>query len=127
VKAPWTPWNVTGQTAGFVTVYDTFTYATVVGGGCTRCVCFSVGAGRVHWGGAVCCLCAQRGAGPGRLLPWEPWEVVGVEGWVWHFNAGRVVGGPCGVWQKGAGHEVPLFQPLSSLSMVSNFVKGSFP
>ncbi len=29
--------------------------------------------------------------------------------------------------QKGAGHEVPMFQPLAALSMAAGFVKGAFP
>ena len=50
----WRPWVMDQQTAGYVEVYDTYTYATV----------------------------------------------------------------------KGAGHEVPLFQPREALHMISNFVAG---
>ena len=55
VKSPWAPWTVSNQTAGYLTVYDTLTYATV----------------------------------------------------------------------KGAGHEVPLFQPLEAYVLISSFVAGT--
>ncbi len=53
----WAPWTVDNQTAGFVEVYDGYTYATV----------------------------------------------------------------------KGAGHEVPFFQPREAQYLISNFLAGTFP
>eukprot|EP01006_Ploeotia_vitrea_P027775 TRINITY_DN60541_c0_g2_i1.p1 TRINITY_DN60541_c0_g2~~TRINITY_DN60541_c0_g2_i1.p1 ORF type:complete len:502 (+),score=22.48 TRINITY_DN60541_c0_g2_i1:25-1506(+) len=57
VKKSWTPWVMREQTAGYVEVYDKYTYTTV----------------------------------------------------------------------KGAGHEVPLFQPLAASHLVSSFIAGEFP
>nr|CAB3457277.1 unnamed protein product [Digitaria exilis] len=76
---------------------------------------------------AVCPLTATRYSIMDLELsvmePWRPWTASKeVGGYVQRYTGGLVL-----ISVRGAGHQVPYFQPERALVLVSSFLKGALP